>query len=229
MKILIAWGKSYTTYANIPPDSPSRLRTSKRSQYTRFLRWSRNAFLMAGVLALGYSGYVLLDTKIFQAYQARHFQRQLSTVRPAITNAGGIGSLSVAPAPGGTLGRIEIARIGLTAMIMEGTDGRTLRRAAGHVRGTPLPGQKGNVAIAGHRDTFFRALRNVRHDDEITLTTLDGSYRYLVDSTQVVAPEDTQVLDDSSDTILTLVTCYPFYFVGPAPKRFIVRAHKMPG
>ena len=127
------------------------------------------------------------------------------------------------------MGRIEIARIGLTAMIMEGTDGRTLRRAVGHIRGTPLPGQQGNVAIAGHRDTFFRPLRNVQDDDEITLTTLHGSYRYLVDSTQVVAPEDTQVLNESSDTILTLVTCYPFYFVGPAPKRFIVRAHRIPG
>ena len=127
------------------------------------------------------------------------------------------------------MGRIEIARIGLAAMILEGTDGRTLRRAVGHIPGTPLPGQQGNVAIAGHRDTFFRPLRNIQHDDEITLTTLDGTYRYLVDSTQVVAPEDTQVLDDSGDTILTLVTCYPFYFVGPAPKRFIVRAHKIPG
>jgi len=114
-------------------------------------------------------------------------------------------------------------------MIMEGTDGRTLRRAVGHIRGTPLPGEQGNVAIAGHRDTFFRPLRNILQDDEITLTTLNGSYRYLVDSTQVVPPEDTQVLDNSDDTTLTLVTCYPFYFVGPAPKRFIVRAHKIPG
>jgi sortase A len=114
-------------------------------------------------------------------------------------------------------------------MILEGTDGRTLRRAVGHIPGTPLPGQRGKVAITGHRDTFFRVLRNVQHDDEITLTTLDGTYRYLVDSTQVVAPEDTKVLDNSGDTILTLVTCYPFYFVGPAPKRFIVRAHKIPG
>jgi sortase A len=114
-------------------------------------------------------------------------------------------------------------------MISEGTDRRTLRRAVGHIPGTPLPGQQGNVVIAGHRDTFFRALGNIHNDDEITLTTLDGTYRYLVDSTQVVAPEDTQALDDSDDTILTLVTCYPFYFVGPAPKRFIVRAHKIPG
>ena len=104
-----------------------------------------------------------------------------------------------------------------------------MRRAVGHIPGTPLPGQQGNVAIAGHRDTFFRALRNIRKDDEITLATLDGSYRYRVDSTKVVEPEDTQVLDDSHDKILTLVTCYPFDFVGVAPKRFIVRAHRIPG
>ena len=114
-------------------------------------------------------------------------------------------------------------------MILEGTDARTLRRAVGHIPGTPLPGQRGNVAITGHRDTFFRPLRNIRKYDEIRLTTLSGSYRYRVDSIKVVEPEDMEVLDNSDDAILTLVTCYPFYFVGPAPKRFIVRAHRIPG
>jgi sortase A len=204
-------------------------RMSHSKPSNRFLRWSRDAFLVAGVLALGYSGFLLLDSKLYQAYQARRFQQQLNSARPAaIAIAEGAG-LTVAAIPGGALGRIEIGRIGLAAMILEGTNGRTLRRAVGHIPGTPLPGQQGNVAIAGHRDTFFRPLRNVQHNDEITLTTLEGKYRYLVDSTQVVAPEDTQVLDDSRDTILTLVTCYPFHFVGPAPKRFIVRAHKIPG
>jgi sortase A len=172
---------------------------------------------------------VLLDTILYQASQALRFRQQLESVRRANAAGGGVGNLPVAPAPGGVLGRIEIARIGVAAMILEGTGERTLRHAVGHIPRTPLPGQSGNVAIAGHRDTFFRALRNVRHDDEITLTTLAGSYRYLVDSAQVVAPEDTEVLDNSSDRILTLVTCYPFYFVGPAPKRFVVRAHRIPG
>jgi len=201
---------------------------SERSPRPRLLRWLRNAFFAAGILALGYSGFVLLDTNLYQASQARRFQQQLENRTPANANAGGIGSLPVAPVRGGVLGRIEIARIGVAAMVLEGTDERTLRHAVGHFPGTPLPGQSGNVAIAGHRDTFFRALRNVRHDDEIALTTLSGSYRYLVDSAQVVAPEDTQVLDDSGDKILTLVTCYPFYFVGPAPKRFIVHSHRIP-
>jgi sortase A len=203
-----------------------RLHPSKRAR--PLLRWSRNAFLVAGVLALGYCGFVLLDANLYQANQARLFQQELESVRPAVASAVSVSNLPVAPALRGALGKIEIARIGLAAMVMEGTDGRTLRRAVGHIGGTPLPGQQGNVAIAGHRDTFFRPLRNAQLDDEITLTTLAGSYHYLVDSTEVVLPEDTQVLDNSGDATLTLVTCYPFYFVGPAPKRFIVHAHRIP-
>jgi sortase A len=195
----------------------------------RFLRWTRDVFLIVGVLLLGYSGFALLDTKVYQAYQARRFQQELSNAGPYRSNAGSVPDLSPTPAPGSPLGRIEIARIGVAAIIMEGVDERTLRRSVGHFPGTPLPGRPGNVAIAGHRDTFFRGLRNVRHDDEITLTTLGGSYRYLVDTTQIVAPEDTQVLNGTGETILTLVTCYPFYYLGSAPKRFIVRAHKIPG
>jgi sortase A len=112
---------------------------------------------------------------------------------------------------------------------MEGTDRKTLRRAVGHIPTTPLPGQPGNVVITGHRDTFFRGLRNIHKDDEITLTTLHGIYRYRVELTEVVQPQDIAVLGPSKDSILTLVTCYPFYYVGPAPKRFIVRAHRIFG
>jgi sortase A len=201
---------------------------SQRSPHPRFLGWLRNAFFTVGLLALGYSGFVMLDTKLYQAAQARRFQQQLESARPTNASARRLGNLTVAATAREALGKIEITRIGVAAMILEGIDERTLRRAVGHIPGTPLPGQPGNVAIAGHRDTFFRALRNVRRDDEITLTTLNGSYRYLVDSAQVVAPQDTRVLDDSGERILTLVTCYPFYFVGPAPKRFIVRAHRIP-
>lgn len=209
------------------------------------LRWSRYVFFAVGILALGYVGFVLVDARLFQADQSRRFQQALNGLkRPIIGDQPLHGSsISLKPAEadpvraermdmagtGGTpLGRIEISAIGLAAIIMEGTDARTLRRAVGHIPGTALPGQQGNVAITGHRDTFFRPLLNIRKDDEIRLTTLSGSYRYLVDSIKVVEPEDTEVLDNSDDAILTLVTCYPFYFVGPAPKRFIVRAHRIP-
>jgi sortase A len=122
------------------------------------------------------------------------------------------------------LGRIEISRIGFAAMVMEGIDNGTLRHAVGHIPGTALPGLQGNVAIAGHRDTFFRRLQYIRKEDEITLTTLQGSHRYRVDSTLVVKPAEIWVLKDTGDATLTLVTCYPFNYVGPAPLRFIVRA-----
>jgi len=208
-----------------------------------FLRWARFFFLVVGVLALSYCAIVLLDRWLFQAYQTWRFERAL---KDAQTYAHTINQTASSPPSaqaeaararaasfgidglaGSPLGRIEIGAIGVAAMIMEGVDGRTLRHAVGHIPGTPRPGQPGNVALAGHRDTFFRGLRNIHKDDEITLTTLHGSYRYSVDSTQVVEPEDIQVLGATADDFLTLVTCYPFYFVGPAPQRFIVRAHRI--
>ena len=112
-------------------------------------------------------------------------------------------------------------------MVMEGDDRLTLRRAVGHIPGTSLPGQPGNTGIAGHRDTFFRSLRNIRLNDVISLTTVLGEVRYRVVSTQVVGPTDTWVLDADENQILTLVTCYPFSFVGSAPDRFIVRAERI--
>jgi LPXTG-site transpeptidase (sortase) family protein len=130
--------------------------------------------------------------------------------------------------PGGPLGRIEIASIGLTAMIQEGTGRLTLQRGVGHIVGTSLLGASGNIGLAGHRDTFFRQLRNIHEGAEITLTTLEGSFLYRVDQISIVEPEDSQVLRDSGENLLTLVTCYPFSYVGPSPKRFIVRAHQVP-
>ena len=102
-----------------------------------------------------------------------------------------------------------------------------LRRAVEHIPGTPMPGENGNMVLTGHRDTFFRPLRNIRRDDIILLATLLGQFRYRVLSTQVVSPDDLSVLHTSRNEILTLITCYPFYFVGAAPNRFIVRAERM--
>jgi sortase A len=187
------------------------------------LRWSRNVLLIIGLLSLSYVGYALLDARLYQAEQARRFERELKE-----TNLPRAEGSSVAVSEGSPLGRIEISAVGMTTMILEGTEEGTLRRAVGHIRGTPLPGQRGNVALAGHRDTFFRGLRDIRVNDEITLTTLSGSYHYRVDSTKVVKPEETEALKDDGHDTLTLVTCYPFNFVGSAPKRFIVRARRIP-
>jgi len=210
-----------------------------------FLRWSGYLLCLIGILALSYCGYVLLEARLYQAYQSWQFEGALKSSKPLASS----GELPPSPVPPVTpeaipvfaespaisdrgsvpLGRIEISRIGFAAMVMEGIDNRTLRHAVGHIPGTALPGLQGNVAIAGHRDTFFRGLQYIRKEDEITLTTLHGSYRYRVDSTLVVEPREIWVLEDTGDAILTLVTCYPFNFVGPAPLRFIVRARKISG
>jgi len=209
-----------------------------------FLGWSRHLFFVIGVFALSYAGFALLDARLYQAYQTWRFEQALKKDGQFVSNGGRLDlpvlpkvleksepvrteNLGIGAREGSPLGRIEISSIGLVAMILEGTDDRTLRRAIGHIPGTPLPGRSGNVAIAGHRDTFFRPLRTIRKDDEITLATLNGFYRYRVDSIRVVEPEETHVLDDSDDAILTLVTCYPFNLVGAAPKRFVVRARRV--
>ena len=130
---------------------------------------------------------------------------------------------------GGLMGRMEIPRLGISVAVAEGTQGATLRRAAGHIPGTAMPGRSGNIGIAGHRDTLFRPLRNIRQDDVIMLTTLQGEYRYRVVSTKIVSPSDVAVLNPDGHEILTLVTCHPFYLVGPSPNRFIVRAERVTG
>jgi sortase A len=184
----------------------------------RILRWSQAALWAAAAGMLGYCAFVLADTWIFQREASQAFDRQLQPAPPPLPGAS---------AMGGLVGRMEIPRLGISMMVAEGTEEATLRRAGGHIRGTALPGRPGNVGIAGHRDTLFRPLRNVRQDDLITLTTLQGEYRYRVVSTQIVSPSDLTVLDPDGHEILTLVTCHPFYFVGPAPDRFIVRAKRV--
>jgi sortase A len=112
-------------------------------------------------------------------------------------------------------------------VVVEGVDKITLRRAVGHIPGTALPGHPGNVGLAGHRDTFFRSLKDVKIKDEVQLSTLQGNFRYEVESLRVVKPENVGVLAPPGHNVLTLVTCYPFYFVGPAPQRWIVRAKQV--
>lgn len=125
------------------------------------------------------------------------------------------------------IGRIEIPRIGLSAVVSKGDDEAVLRRAVGWVTGTAGPGDGGNTALAGHRDTFFRPLQRVRVDDRIRLVMPDETLEYRVASTQVVEPDDISVLQSSGKEELTLITCYPFRFIGPAPDRFIVKATRV--
>jgi sortase A len=200
----------------------------------KLLRWSQHGLLACAVALLGYCAFVVVDTRVFQERESRILQRSLENQHGIGDDSGqakllGPPKIPPASAMSGLIGRIEIARLGVSVMVIEGDDGKTLRRAAGHVPGTALPGQVGNVGITAHRDTFFRPLRNIQMDDVITLTTLQGEYRYRVVSTKVVNPRDVEVLDSTGGEILTLVTCHPFYFVGAAPDRFIVRAERVKG
>jgi sortase A len=125
---------------------------------------------------------------------------------------------------GDVVGKLDVPRIGISVMVLQGIGKHTLIAGAGHVPGTPLPGAEGNAAIAAHRDTFFRKLEAILPGDSIQVATEGGTYDYVVHSTEVVDPEDTRVMESRSHTELTLITCYPFYFVGAAPKRFVVHA-----
>ena len=190
-----------------------------RKSIRRILEWSQSALIAIAAGMLGYCGFVGADTWIFERQAIRVFDGV--HLQPASLAGPGMGAMS------GLVGRMEIPRLGISVAIAEGTDAFTLRRAAGHILGTALPGRSGNVGIAGHRDTLFRPLRNIRQNDVILLTTLQGEYRYRVVSTKVASPNDIAVLTPDGNEILTLVTCYPFYLVGPAPDRFIVRAQRV--
>jgi sortase A len=126
--------------------------------------------------------------------------------------------------PGEYLFRLSLPRQGANLSVVEGTTEAALREGAGHLEGSPLPGFHGNAIIAGHRDTYFRVLKDVSIGDEIWIEIGRRQYIYQIVDTRVVAPEETSSIQPESEETLTLITCYPFYHFGPAPKRFIVRA-----
>jgi sortase A len=175
--------------------------------------------LMAGLLGLGYAAYIAIDTQAYQAIEHRRLERARldpSSSRQPI-------------ADGGVIGEIEIPRLGLRAIVAQGDSAAVLQRAVGHLALTALPGEPGNVVLAGHRDTFFRPLQRSRAGDAITLKTGTGDFEYLVEWTAVVPPMDLEVIQATNQRSLTLITCFPFSYVGPAPDRFIVRARQLEG
>ncbi len=198
----------------------------------RIVQWTQRALFVAALLFLGYCAFALVDARIFQARASRDLDRQLrdlhaaseATFQPptATSTKGAPGA-----AANGLIGRLEIPRLLLSVVVVEGISHTTLRRAAGHIPGTALPGEGGNVGLAGHRDTFFRPLKDLKIKDEIQFSTLKGNFKYEVESLRVVDPDNAEVLAPSGGNALTIVTCYPFYYVGPAPKRWIVRARQV--
>jgi sortase A len=204
----------------LPPHS-SVLRPRPR----RGWKWLERALLVIAVLSLGYYGYVSLEAYLYQAYETRELDAILKSVPPQSSpQAKPVVRRRAPPPAGSTIGRIDIPRLGVSAIVRAGADARTLRLAVGHIAGTAYPGESGNVGLAGHRDTFFRKLRNIRSDDLIRLATADGTFSYRVDRTTIVNPRDVWVLDPTGREVLTLITCYPFSYVGSAPQRFVVRA-----
>jgi len=198
----------------------------------RILKWAQRALFACAFLLLGYCAFSLGDAWIFQSRQSAILDRQLRDRQAASESASQPQSAAVpksapAAAADGLIGRIEIPRLLLSVVVVEGVDKTTLRRAVGHIPGTSLPGDSGNVGLAGHRDTFFRPLKDLKIKDEIQFSTLKGNFKYEVQSLRVVDPSNVGVLASSGENVLTMVTCYPFYFVGPAPKRWIVRARQV--
>ena len=171
--------------------------------------------LIIGLLCLGLYGFVAVQAHFQQEKLEEELYQPLES--PPAPTAGP--AVRKRLKEGDLFGKLEIPRLDMKVMVMEGDKSSTLQLGAGHIPGTPM-------AIAGHRDTFFRPLKDIQVSDKIRFTTPESTIEYRVVSTKIVGPKDTWVLDDKSADKLTLITCYPFYFVGPAPERFIVEAVK---
>jgi sortase A len=230
---------------------------SRKKRKSRARRWMEHALLLAGVAGLGVWVWSTAGRAVFQDWQSWVFDRQLRGERASFGEylnergqrmAGHLPWLKLPAAPepsvprpivpserpagipnNGLIGRLAIPRLHLSTMVREGVGEETLSLAAGHIPGTAMPGNSGNVGVAGHRDTLFRSLRNIHENDVIRFETLSGNYLYQVEATQIVKPQDVSVLKAGQHAELTLVTCYPFYFVGSAPDRFIVKARQVSG
>ena len=197
-----------------PPSQRTRAVSSTR---TYILRGACYVFLSFGILALAYAGFVFADSHAYQALEMKRFEQADRLREPQILVEGDV------------IGKIQVPRLRLNAVVVQGDSPATLRRAVGHLSKSALPGEWGNVALAGHRDTFFRPLRDIRLGDEIRFQTRERSFEYRVESIEVVAPTDIRVLKAWTGHDLTLLTCFPIHYVGPAPKRLVVRAREVDG
>lgn len=202
--------------------------TRTRSRRATVLQWFERLFVIASIAMLGWCAALLTDAALSQ-WEARRSLDVISLAAsvgpPRVSNAT---PSPRPPAPivhqGSAIGGLSIPRVALDAVVLHGSDTQTLRRGPGHLENTAFPGTVGNVVIAGHRDSFFRRLRDVSVGDDVFIDTTEGHFQYRVTSMHVVKAQDLSVLDQTGDATLTLITCYPFWVLGPAPDRFVVRA-----
>lgn len=201
----------------------------------------RYFFLAVASLCLGLYSYAYLGRVVFQSYEGWKFDRaagrgaavvaaSTDPVKPVGRVVGASRKLwpsSKSPSSVAVIGRLSVKRLHLSAMVREGIDRNTLELAVGHIPKTALPGQTGNIGVAGHRDTFFRGLKDLVEGDEVDFSTLRGDFKYVVESAIIVEPDNVSVLAASAENVLTMVTCYPFSYIGAAPRRFVVRARQV--
>lgn len=192
------------------------------------MKWIERLLLAGGAVLAIYCAAILVEARF-----TRSVPPASEPVRVTMTLPGDEGGdKKPAPVPprreaprrGTVLGTLTAPALKLSAPVLEGSDDGTLDRGAGHIEDTPFPGEHGNIGIAGHRDTVFRPLKHAKAGDVLELKTAERTYRYTITKTLIVDPKDVYVLDPTEAPTLTLVTCYPFEYIGHAPRRFIVTA-----
>jgi LPXTG-site transpeptidase (sortase) family protein len=172
-------------------------------------------------------GFIVIVGSGLALFWSDELQRLYMPSLPSIERRSGADSTNRPEAElGKPIGSIEIPRLGLSSVVLEGDDAAALLLGVGHLSDTPLPWHDGNTVLAAHRDTFFRPLAHIRKGDVIRFSTADASLEYVVKELKVVEPTAVEVLEPTSAATLTLITCFPFDYIGPAPQRFIVRAER---
>lgn len=202
-------------------ERPPSLRASARQAWHR---WVNRVLIAFGLACLIFYSVATVHTWRYQRAAKSQVEKMISIERPPDVRAE-MPAVSKPLAAGDVIGRVDIPRLKLSAAVAEGDDEQTLGKAVGHLPDTPLPWQRrGNVALAAHRDGLFRKLEKIRLDDDVRIVTPRGEYHYRVKKTHIVDPDDVWVIAPTATPTITLITCYPFSFVGNAPRRFIVQA-----
>jgi sortase A len=192
------------------------------------LRGTRHGLLCVASASLGTYALAQLRAEVYSVLEQARISPLLGEGEGALRpSPAATGRARAEASPGLAWGRLELPRLGLSALVAEGVDDRTLDVAVGHFPGTAFPGEMGNVALAGHRDTVFRLLQEIWPEDVVRLTTPDGAFWYRVEWLEIVDPRRTDVVASTGEPMLTLVTCYPFEYVGGAPLRYVVRARSI--